>query len=171
MGAILALLIAGSLGVGYLVGTSNQRTIMETTTTRMTTTTTETHSLLPQVQITSLALQNRTVGSYVVLNITFKNVGDIPIFTYTGGGSLVSFTLEPRSAIMYDPSSCGPFLQIPVIVTQFNPGQTSYLSIPFCEKFVQSGTVTIDGALRWWPIRDNQTIIYISTASQNFTIH
>jgi hypothetical protein len=181
---ILGLLVAGSLGAGYLAGTSSRGTVASTATithTETLVTTTTMQSIHPQVQIVSIKLANESVGGIVGVNITFRNTGNVAI-TYCGGNCRsFNYTVDPPGAIQQSssPYECPP-LGTPAIITQVNPGQEVTLSVNSCrwsgsgfvvDKFLFSMPITINVIFIWGVTFNDTRLGSSSSASQNFMIH
>ncbi len=185
MAVLLIVVVLVGTGAGYLAGNANERTVTFASTITRTSTTTfigsttvaQTTSYLA-VEILSVQLKNQTVGSQLSLNVTFKNVGNVPIFYCPNCG--LPYTVDPTNATKRVAASCPPPMGIPAFAQEVAPGQSASLYSAPCYKdegtgqfvadeFAWAGIVRISAAVNWYADSAMSTG-YNSTAVQTFSI-
>ncbi len=118
---VAAVVVAATIGLSISSTTTTTKTVPEVSTSTITTTVTsisiysgsESSSQNPgtPVQIVSVKLVNTTIGSHVVFDVTFENVGNSTVYyaVYDGRTSPVSASITSSSAISPQSTATGSF--------------------------------------------------------------
>ncbi|HYC11280.1 MAG TPA: hypothetical protein VEC02_01270 [Nitrososphaerales archaeon] len=191
----LAILVAGSLGAGYLAGVGNRQTITSTAYSLSTSTSTS----IQTVAVTSTRTHGTTVisvtsspypfllesarsihsldynasnGGYLVFNLTVRNMADVPVYIWDSCSTSLGLSVIPSSgaALVRNPyGSSGCAL---MATKAIQPGAMEYLSTPLNHPsiimLVRTGTFVANLTLSWgW---NSSSITHSTTFFVPFTV-
>lgn len=156
LGAILALLVAGSLGIGFLAGFSTRQTTTTTTMTSTTMTIPTNSSFYPFSLISAQPVHNlqynSSYGGYLAFNLTVRNVANSPVYYEDLCGSSLSLGVIPSSAVKVVRSPY-PLKSCPVAPKAIPPGASESILSPVNSQYVleivQRGTLLANLTLGW----------------------
>ncbi|HEV2226015.1 MAG TPA: hypothetical protein VGR56_04325 [Nitrososphaerales archaeon] len=162
--AIIGVLVVGTLATHYL-STGNE-TVTSTVTTNFMAKGTANLTLL------SVGLVNSTLGSRLVLNVTFKNTGNLLDYYYVGGASSIRFAVSPANSVQLvsisTPCAGGAF------TVALEPGETTHVLSGSCGdtayyRLAHKGPIAISMYFDWESAGVNLTL-HSTPATVNFTV-
>jgi len=192
---VLAILVAASLGAGYLAGAGNRQTVTSTSYSLSTSTaissqtvvvtSIRTHEttvtpvtstpypfLLESVRSVHSPEYNASNGGYLVFNLAVRNIADVPVYIWSSCSTSLGLSVIPSSAAAqvrnpYVSLTCG------ISSTGSIPaGATAYLSTPSdyptITMLVQTGAFVANLTLSWgW---NSSSITHATTFLVPFTV-